>query len=311
MRLGLLSIFCVWLLTPTPLGVAADPPCPEGSPRLATVTERLQPWRVDPADPEWQRTIVRYPPGDSRHVRSPAFSNYSQNLANSINEVFDPWFRTGTEDSFVDMLERQWDHITGRAVNPAEGNYHGYFTGMYSGRGGGNSTPFYGKRRLGIVSIAISPSDFRTPIFYSDLRSRLPNPGQPDARTPIEGISDPTDLPSVFNSTEGHPVVIYPHPSIINRYLRRMAEVMELIRAEPDQTRLLDLLSVYYQLGISAHTYERINNSLLMAQVNYILTRRGLRGISHRDLDILAITRSTAEFRTFFIRDVLDAQAGR
>ncbi len=307
MRLSLYLILGVNAMALLPdAGVqAAD--CP---PRLTVVfahlRSRLAPPRflreLRPTDPEWQRIIVRIPAGEPGHSRSPDFATYSGNALEGLRREFDPWFRTGGIESFERMLDRQWDYAAGRTLG--QESYNGHFRSNYS-------TVFYGRRRLGATGFPLEASDFRNSAHYSEmyarvLAGRLSTPGY-EERIAIRGIAL-EDGPTIRLS--GRELLVdYPHASILRRYIRRMEILMTEIRATTSNEQLFALLAEYYQLGIAAHLYDRVNSSLYMTQINYILMSRGLRGISHRDLDFLALTRSTEEFIPLFVRDIHAAQA--
>jgi len=90
-------------------------------------------------------------------------------------------------------------------------------------------------------------------------------------------------------------------------YVGRMKEIMvEIKNVERggETGRLLSLLSYYLRLGVSAHPFKRINFSLLMGQVNYILEFHGLKGISHRNLDYLALIMNSDAYEKVFVKHV-------
>lgn len=55
----------------------------------------------------------------------------------------------------------------------------------------------------------------------------------------------------------------------------------------------LDLLGYYIQLGVICHPFEKVNFSLIMSQVNYILKVWNYTPISHGYLDFECFLNST------------------
>lgn len=100
-----------------------------------------------------------------------------------------------------------------------------------------------------------------------------------------------------------------PNAHQINDYLARGEVIMKELqgmKASPvDQTQFLQLLADYYQVMINAHPFIRINQSLLMAQVNSLLASFGFSPMKHNDMDIFAMGLSSSEFRRLFRNRVL------
>jgi len=117
-----------------------------------------------------------------------------------------------------------------------------------------------------------------------------------------------------FKGGVGHRYPAFFHQHL---YINRMAEIMGhiencLLRTHPSTplNDVLVLLADYYQVGINAHLFERVNNSLLMNQMNYFLHYIGLRGISHGSLDYLALYKVPEDFRGIFIKAVIERNPG-
>lgn len=108
--------------------------------------------------------------------------------------------------------------------------------------------------------------------------------------------------------------IVYPDGKYIPLFFSKMEEWLSLIKRLSHQIELeryqhrdmlLPALATYYQLGIHAHAFVRINQSLLMAQVNYILMLNHFRPVYHGYLDAAASFLDTAHFRNYFARHVL------
>lgn len=72
--------------------------------------------------------------------------------------------------------------------------------------------------------------------------------------------------------------------------------------------KYLELLINYYQIGICIHPFKRINQSLFMAQLNYLLTLIGLKPVFHGNLDYAAFSLPTNLLADFFINYVFKHQ---
>lgn len=105
----------------------------------------------------------------------------------------------------------------------------------------------------------------------------------------------------------------YPDPEFLPIYIGRMHELIVQIRtcARCSRLAIVKLLAGYYHVGINAHIFNRVNHSLLMSQVNYILFRIGVSGVLHATLppqslriDAAAITMSTEKFINFFVEEI-------
>lgn len=100
----------------------------------------------------------------------------------------------------------------------------------------------------------------------------------------------------------------------VRQYLRRMAALMTSLRAfdrDAASADLVETLAEYYFVGVHAHPFYHVNNSVLMAQVNFILNRHLLRGISHGHLDFEALNSADGfgSFRQKFVDAVATANA--
>jgi hypothetical protein len=107
----------------------------------------------------------------------------------------------------------------------------------------------------------------------------------------------------------------YPNPKYLTTYLNQMFVYLKKIRGCTNCSRLeiIGHLVDYYYTGINAHLFSRVNQSLLMTQVNYILRRIGINGVKHSSLppfsmklDIAAITMSHEDFRVFLINEIIN-----
>lgn len=94
---------------------------------------------------------------------------------------------------------------------------------------------------------------------------------------------------SVENTNDGLKLYL-PKNEYVDFYLNKMETVMsKLINGE----KSLDLLGYYIQLGVICHPFEKVNFSLIMSQVNYILKLWNYIPISHGYLDFECFLNST------------------
>ena len=70
------------------------------------------------------------------------------------------------------------------------------------------------------------------------------------------------------------------------------------------------LVAEYVYLGAHVHMFVRGNFSLVMAHANYILSTQGLHGISHGNLDYIALVNSLDYFRAKFNSELRKVNPG-
>ncbi|MFW9901096.1 MAG: hypothetical protein ACFFDY_07380 [Candidatus Thorarchaeota archaeon] len=108
--------------------------------------------------------------------------------------------------------------------------------------------------------------------------------------------------------------IIYPDGKYIPLYFSKMNEKLSQLRnlsacnsnfQQSTSNTILHNLAIYYHLGITLHAFKRINQSLLMSQINYLLKYNGFNFIYHDNLDFIALFMDTKDFCNFFSRYVL------
>jgi len=253
---------------------------------------------IDPSSQEWKRLSVR------NSTQASVSSEYLENLYYSITEEFDPWFRNKKKSNFRKMLVDQHKKL------------------VYGKTG---KTPYKGFTSIGLD---VPPSVFRNalsnnePLLISvdnkllkneiglervnELRVKLKHETDPSVKIFIDGIH-PQAWPEIFMERTGI-MVQYPNAKYLNKYIDRMDVLMDEIRAinvnTSNKTKLLNTLAEYLQLGVVAHPFKRVNFSMLMGQVNYILKLHGFNGISHGLLDYAGLINDTVSFKKLFIQAV-------
>lgn len=103
--------------------------------------------------------------------------------------------------------------------------------------------------------------------------------------------------------------IVHPDGKYIPIYFNKMGECLNYLRilqlkqsADQDITAILHALATYFHLGIHAHAFVRINQSLLWAQVNYILMLNNYLPVHHGFVDLVAAFLSTGHFCVYFKR---------
>ena len=81
-------------------------------------------------------------------------------------------------------------------------------------------------------------------------------------------------------------------------------------KSSSNKKEFLEQLADYYQYLICAHPFVRVNQSLFMNQINYLLYLRGFAPLYHGQIDFWAMTLPHTEFRRFFINEVMDQSNG-
>jgi|GEM_PF-5219693 len=246
-----------------------------------------------------------------RHSDAPVTSqNYLQNISDSIRESFAPWFEGKSDESFEKMLKLQHVILT----LGLDGN-HPYFSTSYRNPLAPGSR---GRFRYEMSSLFMSPylqfrvseyfspgtlhPAFRTFLehdapgrFYQVLIYAIPEPHRPEVQlSPLNADSRILDF---------HVRYRYPSNPVSKTYVEELASTMNELRELPSgapKEKLLNLLADYVQLFSAGLPFDRVNYSMAMAQVNYILMNHGFRGIENGELDLVSVIVPTPVFRQVF-----------
>ncbi len=98
-----------------------------------------------------------------------------------------------------------------------------------------------------------------------------------------------------------------PNPKYYGEYLRQMEGRLTQFREIAEQgvsDEALTFVAQYYQYGINAQMFEKVNQSLLMNQVNAMLKKLGLKPISHGVMDFAGQRLQPENFTRYFIDEV-------
>lgn len=100
----------------------------------------------------------------------------------------------------------------------------------------------------------------------------------------------------------------YPKPDDIEIYFEQMdiliKDIRDKLQVRPFDSNskevIIESIAKYYQLAVSGHIFDRVNNSLFMGQVNSMLRTIGHPPLAHEYLDFIAMTTNTDEFIKIF-----------
>jgi hypothetical protein len=198
-------------------------------------------------------------------------TSYINNIKKSLNIVFIPYFHKQLKMSFKDMLKAQHKLIVNNT-------YAGHTNPI-------NKIP----KSLFRQEIDIK---LNTPIlkkeWYTEELKKI-NPLLHDIiKVEIKDI--PNYMWHYVENTENGLKLYLPDNKYVNYYLNKMKTIMLRLK---NGEKSLYLLGHYIQLGVICHPFEKVNFSLIMSQVNYILTLWGFEGISHGYLDFECFLNST------------------
>jgi hypothetical protein len=263
-------------------------------------------------DPEVVRLFVRQM---DKPVKS---EHYLQNISDSIREGFAPWFEKAAPGSYVEMLKLQHVILT----MGLDGSHPYLSTSMSQPLSSGSR----GRLRYELSSLFMSPylqyhiSDYFNLSALHPAFKEFLEVGRPGSSylVAIDGIDEPhrpvMEL-RTLNLAQGiqNYSVRYRYPPNPGTrfYVEELEKKMESLRALPasegspvtgkvPSADLLNLLADYVQLFSAGLPFDRVNYSMAMAQVNYILMKHGMRGIEHGDLDLIAVVVPTRVFRQVF-----------
>ncbi|MBF0206237.1 MAG: hypothetical protein HQK53_05050 [Oligoflexia bacterium] len=275
-----------------------------------------------PDSEEWKRLSVR-------NSASKIQPNYLHRLRRSITEVFAPWFEGKDEFkdfSFEDMIRKehlilvtggndgspQYNGVTGLEYNIKIADIP---AGVFRYQ---TNAPISFTFRMDkkLNSEEVSDRLYRLRTSYTQTLE-IPNfPKWPECEEEFTMANFFAPYASrdilVFprlTSGEAHAsnwiysnsiTHIYPSPQALKNILRVMGAILEEIRALPPNAislkQLLNLLDEYVYLGINAHIFHSANYSLIASQMNFILSRFGLKGISSWNLDWVGLSEQLPEF---------------
>ena len=277
---------------------------------------------LTPENPEWILMAVR-------NTTDPPLLTYLLRLHRSIHEIFAPWFCGRAESPFnylpyTEILKQQ--HI---ALVIGHDNAPTY-TGITCKEHGimSNYVVLPGQFRHKVVLPNTWPHNmtFRFTSKFSEenlsprlrklIQGYIDDPSLDKVIEPTEGAHcsiDVIQLPrlnckvSIWNKIYAHYITHhYPDHKDKDLILNTMTMIINEIRQaclekeEHQLESILPKLEEYLYHGIHAHPFESVNFSIIMSQVNFMLSRCGLKGLSPSNLDWIGLAEQFPEFQIVF-----------
>jgi hypothetical protein len=264
-----------------------------------------------PTDPEVIRLFVRFP-------NTNTMPNYVNNMIRSTQMVFAPWYRREFTEPYADMLRKQ----------------HWLLTWGQTGEEMYLSTSLYGPLTLEEIGMfrhelpPISPAELRFPFaeklggldkhpepVAAFLKTIKPGEVRWVSLTEVPRMAHPraSVLPKVYNNetTEVLFTQFYPaqeHTQFyVNALEKIMLELRDLPHPSPLETLVPRLASTIKLFSIGL-PFKKVNFSIAMSHVNFILMEHGYRGIENGLLDIYSMLLPEETFHALLLDTIRKAQ---
>jgi len=223
--------------------------------------------------------------------------------------------------NYVHVIEQSTlQHFLPWLQNPNDVNYHALIITQHEYMVNHGVSGFY----YGEINDSITTGSFRNynleRVMYEIKHADLPSFPTKKTSPHLENISEemlPWFRKGIMKNEEHLFRFEYPSAEYIETYVNEMSNLMKLIKNDllkiesgtpidlKAKQKIIINLAKYYQLGMCAHVFERINNSLFMSHVNTILRLLGMSAISHGNLDFVALTRDSDDFVKYFQKFVM------
>ena len=239
--------------------------------------------------------FVRYP--NEEITQADYLVNYVHVIEKSTMQHFLPWLKNPNDINYHTLITTQHEYMVSHGVS---GFYYGEINDSITG----------GKFR-----------DYNLErVMYEIKHADLPSFPTKKTTPHLENISEemlPWFRRGIMKNEEHLFRYEYPSSEYIETYVIEMSNLMKLIKNDllkiengtpidlKAKQKILINLAKYYQLGMCAHVFERINNSLFMSHVNTILRLLGMSAISHGNLDFVALTRDSDDFVKYFQKFIM------
>jgi hypothetical protein len=243
----------------------------------------------------------------SRYRGNPVESNYLQNAIQALRNIFEPWIFGGIKLSppeFIGMLKL----------------IHFYFRGghngkLYEGSDGdlGANDLIFGvdihNSRLEWSDWPYAPNRIAAMWNQSPIRYQHQNIGEgwnrrlvklegiPNEALPLHDIKRP-NLPN--RDWRFYYIQAKWVPTYLTRMSQLMNSVLDEIHGKRNLQKMISDLADYHQLFSIAHPFVRVNNSIALSQVNYVLELLKLNGIAHGELDHWSMYLDSTDYRKMF-----------
>lgn len=216
---------------------------------------------------------------------------YIENMKKA-DEFFNKWWWGTEKMSFRDMLKKQHSIIVGDT-------YTGYTTPVT-----GICPPSLIRDELQIT--------LHEPMlkkeWYTDELNKRNFPLNTETKIKVDKIKY-RKCHKVTNTEDGIKLRL-PDAKHVKCYIIEMEKILkefEVYAPNNVPKKLFIWLGTYIHLGVICHPFEKVNFSLIMLQVNFILNNFGFNSISHDYLDFDCFMKPTEEIITSLKRMVQDA----
>ena len=222
-----------------------------------------------------------------------------------------------TVSPFQQMLQR----VHEIATQGLSGDRYYYPSGKTSGKIENVDQKAYAQRFGGMIRGQNEPAIISTEINQEaiDILTSLQkwpegSVNGTDYLIPIEGIkAGRGSYPKMIIFVAGRMRFVYPEFTYVRQYLQLMEEEMTFIKEslnKPlyDRSSILRSLARYYHLGLLAHPFLRVNNSILMMQVNAILLTLKMTPVFHGVHDYVIRHLNTSEAVSYMEKVFIEEQ---
>ncbi len=265
-----------------------------------------------PADPEVIRLFVRDP-------KIPTMPHYTNNMIGSIQDAFAPWFRREHTESYAEMLRKQHRLLTGGETGeqtylstsvsrPLEPGEIGKFRHELPPTIDRAMLQFRFAESLGSLGKHPAPvAEFLKSIKSGEIRwisiTEVPRKAHPKSSV----------LPKVFfdETIEVIFTQVYPERAHAGHYVEALEKTMETLRALPRPAELETLippLAATIKLFAAGLPFEKVNFSIAMSHVNFILMEHGYRGIENGFFDVYSMLLPEETFHSLLLETIRKAQ---
>ena len=254
--------------------------------------------------------------------------NYLKNYKHATEVIFLPSYKDGSVARNYEAVMRA-EHVVMTRGLRGNSEYDGYYSyGSTVGKLSPGVFSFDPKYLEGLLTGGLASPGAQMQ-YFSVLTLPFVNEetaqfnldflkGKPDSfKVEIEGIPEDqwplnyvdggmSDLrPDLKNYKHNYPILPFMDPMTGRRlYFERAKVLMKGIVEAKDEVQKIDLLADYYNVAEEGHFYPWVNNSILMGQVNTILSLMGYELLPHQLLDYRSLFMSTSEFRKY-LRSIL------
>jgi hypothetical protein len=254
----------------------------------------LEDLEINDSNLKWQRMLVK----DSEQVITEATLSYIKNVTGSLEDFDKTLNSPNLAENFIEAFKRQHTHIM-TGGNDTGTSYSGYLHSTIESKDLTHlSGQYRTKSQILALRLYLDPDELEN----LEIAKKVEVIGIPEKAWPFNNSRELDGKRIVHHS--------YAEAQDIAMYVEKLRDLAVKITDCHDCTNqeVLNLIADYYHTGINAHIFTRVNNSLLMSEVNYFLYRISMKGIMHGKIDIYALTMGTTKFQKYFIDLIQKAQ---